>query len=169
MVTGHHEAAVNAVRAALEALPVGTSLWGYELTNAARAAVDAAAPHLAAAERGEEVTEHAQLMSGGGYHVRNGDPEIEKIYPLAEWIVHSQRFGGKVYRRVVIVVEDWTEVPNEAATLAAKLTALGVPPDQQPTYANAIRQDPRWRERLPAVTTREQLDHYTENGVVPDA
>ena len=44
MVTGHHEAAVNAVRAALEALPVGTSLWGYELTNAARAAVDAAAP-----------------------------------------------------------------------------------------------------------------------------
>ena len=25
-------------------------------------------------------------------------------------IEHGQRFGGKVYRRRVIVVEDWTEV-----------------------------------------------------------
>ncbi len=31
-------------------------------------------------------TEHAQLMSGGGYHIRNSDPEIERIYPLAQWI-----------------------------------------------------------------------------------
>ena len=61
----------------------------------------------------EPVTEHAQMMSGGGYHVRNGDPEIEDIYPLAQWIVHGQRFGGHVYRRRVIVLEDWTEITGE--------------------------------------------------------
>ena len=58
----------------------------------------------------EPVTEHGLLMSGGGMQVRNDAPEIEKIYPLEEWIVHNQRFGGKVYRRRVIVVEDWEEV-----------------------------------------------------------
>jgi hypothetical protein len=57
------------------------------------------------------VTEHAQLMSGGGYHVWNTEPCIEEIYPLAQKIKAAQRFGGKVYRRRVIVVEDWTEVP----------------------------------------------------------
>lgn len=40
----------------------------------------------------------------------SGCPEIERIYPLAEWIVHTQ-LGGKVYRRRVIVVDDWEEVP----------------------------------------------------------
>ncbi len=59
----------------------------------------------------EPVVEHAIQMSGGGMHVRNQDPEIERIFPLADWIVSHQRFGGKVYRRTVIVVEDWTEVP----------------------------------------------------------
>jgi hypothetical protein len=58
--------------------------------------------------------------------------------------------------------------PKEAARdpLAAKLTALGVPPGEQAMYAHAIQQDPGWRERLPAVTTREQLDHYTETGAI---
>ena len=62
----------------------------------------------------EPITEHAELMSGGGFHVWNTEPYIEKIYPLAEKIKAGQRFGGKVYRRRVIVVEDWTEVPREA-------------------------------------------------------
>lgn len=57
-----------------------------------------------------EVTEYATQMSGGGFHVRNDEPEIEEIYPLAKWIPAQQRFGGKVYRRRIIVVEDWTEV-----------------------------------------------------------
>jgi hypothetical protein len=57
-----------------------------------------------------EITEHAIQMSGGGMHVRCDEPEIEEIYPLAEWIPHQQRFGGKVYRRRIIVVEDWAEV-----------------------------------------------------------
>lgn len=59
------------------------------------------------------VVEHAILMSGGGMQVRNGDPEIERIYPLAQWIRGQQRFGGMVYRRTVLVVEDWAEVPRE--------------------------------------------------------
>jgi hypothetical protein len=58
----------------------------------------------------EVVTEHANLMSGGGCHVWNTEPYIEEIYPLALRIGHGQRFGGKVYRRRVIVVEDWAEV-----------------------------------------------------------
>lgn len=59
---------------------------------------------------GEPVTEYAELMSGGGYHVWNTEPYIEEIYPLAQRIKASQRFGGKVYRRQVIVVQDWTKV-----------------------------------------------------------
>lgn len=56
----------------------------------------------------EPIVEHAVMMSGGGMHVRNAHPAVERIFPLAEWM--SQRFGGKVYRRTVIVVEDWHEV-----------------------------------------------------------
>ena len=58
--------------------------------------------------------EHAVMMSGGGYHVRNDHPEIERIYPLARWIPDHQRFGGKVYTRTVIVVEDWHEVEHDS-------------------------------------------------------
>jgi hypothetical protein len=78
-----------------------------DFADSAREILDAAALPIAGI-----VTEHAQLMSGGGYHVRNADPEIEKIYPLREWIRHSQRFGGQVYRRKVIVVRDWAKVPK---------------------------------------------------------
>ena len=58
----------------------------------------------------EAVTEHAIRMSGGSMQVRPNDSHIERIYPLDQWIPDQQRFGGKVYRRTVIVVEDWTEV-----------------------------------------------------------
>jgi len=58
------------------------------------------------------VTEHAHQMSGGGYHVWNTEPYIEEIYPLEQRIKAGQRHGGKVYRRQVIVVEDWTEIPS---------------------------------------------------------
>lgn len=56
------------------------------------------------------VVEHAIRMSDGGMHVRCDDPEVECIFPLAEWIMAQQHFGGKVWHRTVIVVEDWTEV-----------------------------------------------------------
>lgn len=58
------------------------------------------------------ITEYAIMMSGGGMQVRNPHPEVEEIYPVAEWIAHQQRFGGKVYRRTVSVIEDWEEVPR---------------------------------------------------------
>lgn len=64
----------------------------------------------------EPVVEHAIEMSGGGMHIRYDDPEIERIFPLADWIKSQQRFGGHVWRRTVIVVEDWTEVPASPST-----------------------------------------------------
>lgn len=44
--------------------------------------------------------------------VRSNNPETERVYPLTEWITHNQRDGGRVYRRRIIVVEDWIEVPR---------------------------------------------------------
>lgn len=62
----------------------------------------------------EVVTEHAREMSGGGMHVRADYPEIENVYPLKDYIVHGQQHGGSVWRRQVVVVEDWTKVPPAA-------------------------------------------------------
>lgn len=59
-----------------------------------------------------EVVEHAILYAGGSMLVRPNDPEVERIYPLTEWIHGERRSGGKVYRRTVVVVEDWQEVTN---------------------------------------------------------
>jgi len=60
----------------------------------------------------EPVTEHGILMSDGGFHVRNPAPEIERIFPAAEWIQHLIRSGAHVYRRRVIVVEEWIEIKS---------------------------------------------------------
>jgi hypothetical protein len=56
------------------------------------------------------IVEHGQLMSGGGFQIRNGHPDIERIYPLRDWIRAEIRSGGKIYRRTIVVIEDWTEV-----------------------------------------------------------
>lgn len=53
------------------------------------------------------VTEYGHLH-GSGYLLRG--PEAERFYPLAEWIEDKRDNGGRVFRRRVIVVEDWTEV-----------------------------------------------------------
>lgn len=58
------------------------------------------------------VTEHAIRMSDGSMQVRNSDPELERIYPFERWVENQQRSGGTVYRRRIVVVEDWTEVNN---------------------------------------------------------
>lgn len=60
----------------------------------------------------EPITEHGVQMAGGGMQVRPDDPEAEEAYPLERWIPNQQRFGGKVYARKIIVVEDWHEVPK---------------------------------------------------------
>lgn len=56
------------------------------------------------------ITEYATEMSGGGMHIRYSDPEIERTNPLGEWIEQRQRRGIQVWRRRVIVMEDWVEV-----------------------------------------------------------
>ena len=66
-------------------------------------------------DRDAEVTEYATRMGSGEMRVRYSDPRIERIYPLALWIEHQQS-ERKVYRRRVVVIEDWTEVdPAEGA------------------------------------------------------
>jgi hypothetical protein len=65
---------------------------------------------VASAISGEPVTEYGQVMSGGGYEIRWADPQIEEIYPTRDWIANQRRHGGHVYRRRIIVVEDWAEV-----------------------------------------------------------
>lgn len=62
---------------------------------------------------GGAVVEHAIGMSGGSMQIRPTYPEVERVYPLAQWIPDHQRDGGKVYKRRVIVVDDWTEVPRD--------------------------------------------------------
>lgn len=60
-------------------------------------------------------TEYALLMSGGGMHVRNDHPEVERIYPLADWIRHQQQDGARVFRREVVVVSGWAEEGEDHA------------------------------------------------------
>jgi hypothetical protein len=62
---------------------------------------------------GDRVVEHAIQMSGGSMQVHNANPDIDRIFPLADWIKANQRGGGRVWRRVVVVVEDWEEVPRD--------------------------------------------------------
>lgn len=56
------------------------------------------------------VEEYAQLYTSGAMLVRNDHPEIDLIFPLGDWIRASTRHGGRVFRRVITVVEDWQEV-----------------------------------------------------------
>jgi hypothetical protein len=76
--------------------------------------------------------EYGQLYRGGDVQVFNPDPEIDRIYPMAERVRHGRRNGGKVLRRVVIVLEDWHDVPMSpyeldcaAAGLDPSLGAFG--------------------------------------------
>jgi len=57
-----------------------------------------------------EITEHGQLMSSGGYQIFSDSPEIENIFPMAGRIEAGKRFGGHVYRRRIVVLDDWEEV-----------------------------------------------------------
>lgn len=56
------------------------------------------------------VVEHAVRYTGGAMLVRNPSPDIEAIFPLDLWVTSEKRFGGKVYRRTIVVIDDWKEV-----------------------------------------------------------
>lgn len=62
---------------------------------------------------GPETIEHAQLCAGDSMLVRSPHPEIERVAPLVERIRAKQRLGGKIYRRRIVVLEDWTEVEEQ--------------------------------------------------------
>ena len=76
------------------------------------AGLDAAEAIVMGGADGPVVTEHAHQMSGGGYHVWNTEPYVLRYCPLEQMIEMRQQDGGKVYRRRVIVVEDWTEISS---------------------------------------------------------
>lgn len=56
-----------------------------------------------------EVVEYALRLAGGSMEIRSNDSELEEIYPTERWIT-NQKKHHKVYRRTVIIVEDWQEV-----------------------------------------------------------
>lgn len=56
----------------------------------------------------DEIVEHATRTKGGDMHVMYEDED----YPIERRIEHVQRFAGRVYRRRILVLEDWTEVPR---------------------------------------------------------
>jgi hypothetical protein len=56
------------------------------------------------------VMEYGEMLTSGGFQTWNTEPDILAIYPLAERIKNARRFNGKVYRRRIIVVDDWEEV-----------------------------------------------------------
>jgi hypothetical protein len=60
--------------------------------------------------------EHAQLFAGGSMLIRNADADVERVYPLAEWIGHETRKGGRIFRRKIVVIEDWSEVTDHTIT-----------------------------------------------------
>lgn len=81
----------------------------YSVGDAERAA--AAAIMEGWTPPGDVTTEHGERMSGGGFQVRSSAAYVERISPLADWIAHQQRLDGVVYRRRVVVVEDWEPLP----------------------------------------------------------
>lgn len=59
---------------------------------------------------GEVVTEYAQLDGNGVFLVWDSSPDGEARFPLAERIRIARSFGGLIFRRHMIVVENWEEV-----------------------------------------------------------
>jgi hypothetical protein len=98
---------------------------GYDLYTLDRSElVDAVRSLLAEVDRvrgqlGTTVVEHAVRFKSGDWKIRYDDPEIERIYPLEEWIEHNTRDGGIVGRRTVIVLQDWARVPEPHTTKPA--------------------------------------------------
>jgi hypothetical protein len=70
--------------------------------------------------RGEATVEYAHEMASGDYHLWNTEPWTDEIYPLADRIRSGQRDYGSVYRRRVVVIEDWAEVAESASDTTGK-------------------------------------------------
>jgi len=78
-----------------------------DLPHRDRATTDAGYPLVL----DEPMTEYALGMAGGDMTVRSPRPDhLERRYPVAKWIRNEQQNGGKIYRRRIVVIEDWAEV-----------------------------------------------------------
>lgn len=64
---------------------------------------------------GTPVTEYAQRMKSGAHHLLPDSEAFQTAYPIGKQVYHEMKFGGKVYVRRVLVVEDWREVTKEEA------------------------------------------------------
>lgn len=62
----------------------------------------------------EVTTEYGLLMSSGGFLIRNTDPMVEQIYPTPEWARNETFTGGHVYRRRIVIQEEWEEITDPA-------------------------------------------------------
>lgn len=63
---------------------------------------------------GTPVVEYGLAMAGRGTkQVFYTDEELERIYPLAKQIRHTRTYGGKVFRRRIMVLEEWALVTDE--------------------------------------------------------
>jgi len=58
----------------------------------------------------EPRTEYGQLYSDGEFKILLDTPEIEAIYPLGKRIEHIEKHKGTVYKRTIIVIEDWVAI-----------------------------------------------------------
>lgn len=56
------------------------------------------------------IAEYGTQCKSGDRVVWDTAPYIEKVYPLAKRIEDGRLDGGRVYRRRIIVVDDWAEV-----------------------------------------------------------
>lgn len=56
-------------------------------------------------------TEYAYSCKSGDMHVWCSDPELLARFPIEGRIRSTQRNGGTVYQRRIVVVDDWAEVP----------------------------------------------------------
>jgi hypothetical protein len=58
-----------------------------------------------------QVVEYATELPSGAMQVRA--PDIERMYPIDAWIRHRARDNTRVYRRRILVLEDWEEVATD--------------------------------------------------------
>lgn len=63
---------------------------------------------------GGAITEYAQLDGNGVFLVWDVSPDGEERFSLAERIKAARSFGGIIFRRRVIVVENWEEVTEQS-------------------------------------------------------
>lgn len=62
---------------------------------------------------GTPVTEYALHMTSGAHQSLPDSFEVDQVYPIGKQIRHHMKFGGRVYKRRYLIVEDWTEVTEE--------------------------------------------------------